>query len=185
MGEGPAAPGLLRPAQKGPCPSRPSPTRTPPSPACGRRATKTVAPSPSADRQDVKNPASPPPLQTRGPDFHLNRVPANTEAISNPSALGACANFPLFLHASPLLPISPRGGAYACTWYVRAPQLAFSVPTPFALRLELERAYERLPWLRLTMSNNEPAVSLRKLCGNGFRKGGKVGGTGKKVPTVT
>ena len=49
VGEGPAAPGLLRPAQKGLCPSRPSPTRAPPSPACGRRATKTAAPGASAD----------------------------------------------------------------------------------------------------------------------------------------
>lgn len=44
-----AAPGLLRPAQKGPCPSRPSPTRAPPSPAYGRRATKTAAPGAAAD----------------------------------------------------------------------------------------------------------------------------------------
>lgn len=49
VGEGPAAPGLLRPAQKGLCFSRPSPTRAPPSPAYGRRATKTAAPGASED----------------------------------------------------------------------------------------------------------------------------------------
>lgn len=49
VGEGPAAPGLLRPAQKGLCLSRPSPTRAPPSPAYGRRATKTAAPGASED----------------------------------------------------------------------------------------------------------------------------------------
>lgn len=52
VGEGPAARGLLRPAQKGPCPSRPSPTRTPPSLAYGCRATKTVDPGPSADPKE-------------------------------------------------------------------------------------------------------------------------------------
>lgn len=79
-------------------------------------------------------------LQPRGPDLHLNRVPANTEAISNPSALGACANFPLFLHASPLLRISARNGAYGFTFYVRAPQLAFNTLTALTTQLELERA---------------------------------------------
>lgn len=79
-------------------------------------------------------------LQPRGPDLHLNRVPANTEAISNPSALGACANFPLFLHASPLLLISARNGAYGFTFYVRAPQHAFNTLTALTTQLELERA---------------------------------------------
>ncbi|XP_076981213.1 uncharacterized protein LOC143653810 isoform X2 [Tamandua tetradactyla] len=63
-----------------------------------------------------------PGLQPRQPELHLSRVPTSTEAISNPSAFSACANFSFFLHASPLLPTSDRKGAYGFTFYVRAPQ---------------------------------------------------------------
>lgn len=77
-------------------------------------------------------------LQPRGPDLHLSRVPANTEAISNPSAPGACANFPLFLHAFP--PISARNGAYGLTSYERAPPPAFNAPAACATQPALERA---------------------------------------------
>lgn len=91
-------------------------------------------------------------LQPRRPDLHLNRVPANTEAISNPSELSACANFPLFLHASPLLRISARNGAYGFTFYVRAPQLAFHTLSTLTKPPALERALEGLPGLPITMS---------------------------------
>lgn len=43
---------------------------------------------------------------------------------------------------------------FGFTFYVRAPELAFNTLTPFATRLELQRAYKGLP---LASRNNEPA----------------------------
>nr|KAF6425230.1 hypothetical protein HJG59_009273 [Molossus molossus] len=84
---------------------------------------------------------------------------------------------PLLPRLSPPTPLSEERRVRVYV-YVRAPQLAFSTPTPFTLRLELERAYERLPWLRLTMSNNEtgcvPAQALWERLSEGWEgRGGR------------
>lgn len=49
---------------------------------------------------------------------------------------------------------------FGITFYVRAPELTFNTLTPFATRLELQRAYKGLRWLCVTMSR---LVSLRQL----------------------
>lgn len=140
VGEGPAARGLLRPAQKGPCPlpsqSHESPTVAGLWTPCyqSRRARPF-----RGSARALKPQLGRPPLQSRRPELHLNPVPDKTEAISNPSVLGACANFPVFLHASPP-PNSPRSGTYGRTFYVRVPQLDFNTLTAFATPVELERA---------------------------------------------